>query len=62
MTIIFFWNVKNFVQFPEMEEKNFLKKFAFKDICIWIRDDKFSQSGTGYLPLAVNVLRNNPKI
>ena len=25
-------------------------------------DDKFSQSWTGYLALAVNVLRNTPKI
>ena len=45
-----------------MEQKNLKKIFGFKDTCIWIGDDKFSQTWTGFLSLAVNVLRKRPKI
>ena len=38
------------------------KGFAFKYNCIWILDDKFSKSRTGYLSLAVNALLNATKI
>ena len=31
------------------------KVFGFNDNCIWIDDNKFSQSRKGYLSLAVNV-------
>ena len=34
----------------------------FSDNCIWTGSGKFSQSWTGYLSYAVNVLKNNPKI
>ena len=36
--------------------------FCFWDNCIWIGDEKFSQSQTGYMPLGVNVLGNTPKV
>ena len=38
------------------------KIFCFKDNCISIKDDKFSQYRRGYFSLAVNVLGNTPKI
>ena len=38
------------------------KVFLFKNNCIWIEDNQLSQSRTGYLWLAVNVLRNIPNI
>ena len=38
------------------------KVFRFKDNCISIWDNKFSQYQTGYFSLAVNVLGNTPKI
>ena len=39
-----------------MRQKKSEKVECFKDNCIEIRDDKLSQSQTGYLSLAVNVL------
>ena len=42
--------------------KKIEKVVGFKDNCIWIGHDKFTQSRIGYLSLAVNVLRNTPKI
>ena len=34
----------------------------FSDNCIWIGTCKFSQTWTGYLPSAVNVLTKTPNI
>ena len=42
--------------------KNTKKVFRYKDNCIPIWDNKFSQYQTGYFSLAVNVLGNTPKI
>ena len=39
-----------------------IKIFCFKDNCICIGDDKFSQCRKDYLSLQVNVLRNTSKI
>ena len=62
MMIIFFFKCLKF----DIDSRNGTKKseqsFCFKDNCIWIRDDKFTQSRREYLSLAVNVLRNTPKI
>ena len=41
--------------------KEWIKAFGFQDNCIWIGDDKFSQSRRGYLWLAVNMLQKTPK-
>ena len=62
MTIIFFFKMfKIWFRFQKWN-KRMKKAFGFKDNCNWIGDDKFWQSRTGYLSLAVNVLRNTPKI
>ena len=45
-----------------MKEKKSAKIVGFKDNCIWIGDHNCTQSRTRYLSLAVNVLRNTPKI
>ena len=45
----------------EMEQKNEKKFFCFKENNIWIGRCKFSQYWTGYLPSAVNVLKNTTK-
>ena len=44
------------------KKKKKKKKISFKVHCIWNGGGKFSQSQTGYLSLAVNVLTNTPKI
>ena len=36
--------------------------FGFTDNCIWIRDYNFLEPRARYLPLAVKLLRNTPKI
>ena len=50
----------------DVDSRNSTKESAifvvFKYNCISIGDDKFSQPGTGFSSLAVNVLRNTPKI
>ena len=62
------WRSSFFPKYSKFDEnarswtEEWEKVFGFKDNCIWIGDDKFSQSLTGYLPLAVSVLRNTPKI
>ena len=43
-------------------EKKLRKTFSFSDNCICIGNCKISQSSTGYLASAVNVLRNTAKI
>ena len=43
-------------------KKKLRKFFQFSDNCIWIGSCKLSQSSTGYLSSAVNVLTNSPKI
>ena len=43
-------------------KKNWENVLRFSDNFICIGSCKFSQSSTGYLPSAVNVLRNTPKI
>ena len=62
MTIIFFSKGLKF----DVDSGNCTKESAIlvglKDNCISIKDFKFSEPGTGYLSLAVNVLRNTPKI
>ena len=47
---------------PEMEREGQKQFFRLKDNCLWIRDNKFSESLTGYLSLADNVLQNTRKI
>ena len=42
--------------------KEWEKGFGFEKSYIWIGDENFSQSRTGYLSLAVNMLRNTHKI
>ena len=44
------------------KKKNLQKVFGFKDNWNWVGDNKFSKSLKEYLSLAVNVLRNIPKI
>ena len=44
-----------------MEQKMEKKFFRFSDNYIWIRSSKVSQSRTGYLPSAVNLLTNTTK-
>ena len=43
-------------------KKNWEKSLCFSDNCIWIRNYKFSHSGTGCFSSAVNVLTNTPMI
>ena len=43
-------------------KKESIKVFGFKDNFILIGVEKFWQSRAGYLSLAVNVLRDTPKI
>ena len=62
MTIIFFSKCLKFDEESRNGTKQSEKLFGFKDNCIWVGEGKFSQSRTGYLSLAVNVLRNNSKI
>ena len=62
MTITFFFKMfKIWFKFQKWNKIS-EKAFCFKDNCIWIGAGKFSQSGTGYLSLAVNVLGNSHKI
>ena len=44
-----------------MEQKKSEKIVGLKDNYISIVDNKFTQSRTGYFPLALYVLRNTPK-
>ena len=61
MRIIFFFKMfKMWCRFQKWTKKS-EKTVRFKDNCIWMGDDIFTQSWTGYLSLAVNVLRNTPK-
>ena len=50
------------MQIPEIEQKNQKKFFVFLDNCIWIGSGKFSQFQRGYLPSAVTVLTDTPRI
>ena len=62
MRIIFFWKSLKF----DVDSRNGIKNSEnidrFSDNCIWIGSCKFSQPWTGYLPSAVNVLTDTPKI
>ena len=49
------------MKIPKKEQKIEKKGFRSKDT-LWERNGKFSQSPTGYLSSAVNVLTNSPKI
>ena len=62
MTIIFFSKSLKFDVDSRKETKKSEKIVGCKDNCTWIGFDKFTQSRTRYLSLAVNVLRNAPKI
>ena len=63
MTIMFFFSkCLKFDVDSTNKTKNSEKVFGFSDNCIWVESCKFSQTWTGYLPLAVNVLTNTPKI
>ena len=62
MTIIFFSKCFKFDLDYRNGIKKWVKVFGFKENCTWIGDYKSSQSRTGYLSLAVNELRNTPKI
>ena len=62
MTIILFSECVKFDVDSRNGTKSWEKAFGFSDNCILIGSCKFSQSWTGYLPSAVNVLTNNPKI
>ena len=60
MTIIFFFKyLKSDVDSTNGTKKS-EKVVSFEDNCICIGDDKFTQSGTGYLSLADHVIRNTP--
>ena len=50
------------MEIPEMKTKKSGKIGGFKDNSISIGDNRFTQSRAGYFSLAVNVLRNTPKI
>ena len=50
------------MKIPLTEEKLEKIFFCFSGNCIWIKNWKLSQSGTEYLPSAVNVLTITPKI
>ena len=59
MTIIPFFKIfKMWCRFQK-RNKEFRKSFFFSYNSIWIRSCKFSQSWTGYLASAVNLLTNN---
>ena len=62
MTMKFFSKWLKFDVDCRKRTKESLKVFDFKDNSILIGDVKISLSRTGYLSLAVNVLRNTPKI
>ena len=55
MTMIFFSKSLKFGVDSRKGLKKSEKVFGFNDNCIWIDDNKFSQSRKGYLSLAVNV-------
>ena len=63
MTIIFFFSkcLKFDVDYWNGTKKS-EKVFGFEVSYIWIGGQNFSQSGTGYLSLAVNMLQNTFKI
>ena len=60
--ILFFSKCLKFDAYSRNGLKKFEKVFGFRDHCNWFGDDNFSKSRKGYLSLAVNVLRNTPKI
>ena len=62
MTIIFSFKMFKISRSIDKWNKNWEKVFRFSDNCIWIGSWKFSQPWTVYLPSAVNVLTNIPKI
>ena len=62
LTISFFFKMLKIWCRLEKWQKKSERVFGFKDNCIWIAHDKFSQSRPGYLSLAVNLLRNTPRI
>ena len=61
MTIILFFKMFKIWRRFQKWIKKLRKMFCFWDNCIWIGSCKFSQSWTGYLPPAVNLLRNTTK-
>ena len=62
MTIIFFFKMFEIWSRFQKWTKQWEKVFGLKDNCIWIENDKFSQSRTGYLSVEVNMLRNTATI
>ena len=62
MTIIFFSKCLKFDRDSWNETKKSGKIGGFKDNSICIGDDRFTQYRAAYFSLAVNVLRNTPKI
>ena len=62
MPIIFFPKCLRFDVDSRNGTKNWEKVLRFLQNCIWIGSCKLSQSSTGYLPSAVYVLTNTPKI
>ena len=62
MMIIFFFKMFNIYVDSRDGINKWEKVFGFKDSIIWIGNDKFSQSLTGYLSLTINMLRRSPKI
>ena len=62
MRIIFFFKMfKIWFRFQKWNKK--IRKFVgFIDKIIWIGDEKCTKSRTEYLSLAVNMLRNKPKM
>ena len=62
MTILFFKKCLKFDEDFIKETQNWKKVFRFQDNCVWIEKSEFSQSRTGYLSSAVNVLTKTLKI
>ena len=62
MTIFFFWKSFKFDVDSIKRTKIWGKKFRVEDNIIWIRNCKFSHSGTAHLSSAVNVSTNTPRI
>ena len=62
MTIIIFSKCSKFNAISRNGTKKFEKFFCFEHNCLLTGVNKFSQSQTGYLSFAINMLPSNPKI